>query len=158
MKERLILRNQYWILAALNPDEARYYEQAATVIESGYTLDYKGLVEQFSEEISVESCREVRDILDMYRALGNARTEIGTLADLPADAFTFQGLDGNEEGGQYGYVTFLVEDQGRWAESNTGGLNSHMPMLDRYRRMLDEWQRSASKFDLNDADVRRIVV
>ncbi|MGL5201736.1 MAG: YfbU family protein, partial [Aeromonas veronii] len=45
--ERLILSNQYEILAKLNPEKADVYQRASTIIERGYCLQILELEKSF---------------------------------------------------------------------------------------------------------------
>jgi uncharacterized protein len=130
--ERLTLLNQYRILEKVDPPNASVYRQACEILESGYTLEYgiELLTGIDPDEMSEDECREVRDILDLYRALKKA------LQNLPAGTLTakdaeFPGFDGNEESKQYAYTKFVIEDQHKWGESKA--LNSHWPHLQKYR-------------------------
>jgi len=154
--ERLILFNQYRILGKLDPDEASASEEACEILESGYTLEYETLASHIDRDMSEVKCREVRDILDMYRALKAAQRDLpaGTLAN--GDA-TFLGFDGNNETEHFAYATFLMEVQDKWAESKQDPRNSHWPLLSRYRTMLQAWKESASRWDLTPEDVARIL-
>jgi len=76
---------------------------------------------------------------------------------IDATELSFEGFDGNNEGRHYAYTLFVINDQGRWAESKKPDLNSHMPMLDRYRSMLKRWRQSADKHQLSKDDVVRII-
>ncbi|HEX3682227.1 MAG TPA: YfbU family protein [Bryobacteraceae bacterium] len=154
--ERLILANQFRILEKIDPDEARDSQMALEILRNGYTLDYESLVSHFDKEVSEATCREVRDILDLYRALKKALRELpeGTLTEKEA---TFKGFDGNEETEHYSYVLFLIEVQRKWGESATAELNSHCPMLERYRPMLEQWKRCPKKWDLTAEDIGRIL-
>jgi uncharacterized protein YfbU (UPF0304 family) len=70
LKERLFLANQFKILEQLIPAESRDYERARKILERGYSFEYHDLFGGFSEEgLSIEQCKEVMDILDVYRMM-----------------------------------------------------------------------------------------
>lgn len=50
-------------------EETDYYVINREALEEGYTLHYEWMFEGLFEEMSEDECREVIDILDMYRAL-----------------------------------------------------------------------------------------
>lgn len=155
--ERLILFNQYQILEKLDPAEyGKHCKEMCEILENGYTLDYQDLFANIYDEVSQEICREVRDVLDMYRALKKAYTKLPEGTVTAADV-AFHGFDGNEESKHFAYATFLIETQGKWEESQGDPINSHWPMLGRYRRMLESWKESPNKWDLTVEDVKRIV-
>ena len=154
--ERLILLNQYRILEKLDPDEADACKEACDILQSGYALEYGTLVSHLDEDMPEAESREVRDILDMYRALKKACRELPEGTVNPRDV-GFQGFDGNGETKYFAYATFLMETQGKWAESKEDPRNSHWPLLPWYRKMLQSWEESASKWDLTAEDATRIL-
>jgi uncharacterized protein len=88
--------------------------------------------------------KEVLDILDMWEFLeeahGNFDTEDRKKVEVEAEPFganvKFPGFDGNNETNLLGIARFLVEDMGRFSRFKGRVLNSHMPSVDVYRRML----------------------
>lgn len=157
--ERLILYNQYRILQALIPDEAKEFENAATALQRGYTLEYKRPV-AFSRELDEESCREVKDILDMYRVLTGGYRELQDKSGIDEGRLKFPGFDGNDEteSAYLGYVSYLLDDLGLWAElRRDGGYNSHDENLQTYREMLRTWKASEDKVHLKKIDIERIL-
>jgi hypothetical protein len=158
--QRLILTNQFRILEALYPREADYFAQHRKAVEDGYTLNYDWMVSHLSEEMSEAECTEVIDILNMYRAITFSAQQLPQVDELQRDPnFRFQGFDGNGEGKQYGYARYLIEDLERFQELRYGAahpdLNSHMPMLSTYRRMLATWQKD--KYELSVEEIQVIL-
>lgn len=150
--ERVILANQYRLLEALVPDEADYFAQRRQIVEKGYAIHYSEIDQWFYDEMEPEASREVLDILNMFRALTKAaRQNLSVGAKL-----NFEGFDGNEEAAEFGYVTFLIETLGRFTEIDINELNSHWPMLERYRAMLAEWRECKEKYELTQAEIDRI--
>jgi uncharacterized protein YfbU (UPF0304 family) len=150
------LLNQYRILAKLEPDDSRNSEEACEILRNGYTLEYEKLGSYVDPAVSEGQCREVKDILDMYRALKIA------CRDLPEGTFgkgdsVFPGFHGNNEPEYFAYATFLIDTQNKWPESKPDPRNSHRPMLARYRSMLESWEESANKWELTAEDTARIL-
>jgi hypothetical protein len=84
----------------------------------------------------------VYDILDMYRDLRFAYENLGSTSGVEEAAVSFRGFDGNNEPKALLYARFLIKDLGKWEELAPAlefGLNSHTPMLDSYRGMLEVW-------------------
>jgi uncharacterized protein YfbU (UPF0304 family) len=154
--ERFILLNQYRILEKLDPGEAHACEEARQILEYGYVLEYGMLVSHLDDDMSEEECKEVREVLDMYRALKKAHRDLPVGTVTAADA-AFKGFDGNDETNQFSYATFLIETQGKWGESKVDPINSHWPMLSRYRSMIASWKQSANKWELTAEDTVRIL-
>jgi uncharacterized protein YfbU (UPF0304 family) len=150
--ERVLLANQYRLLEVLVPDESEYFAQRREIVQQGYAIHYSEIDQWFYEEMSPEASREILDILNMFRALTNAASRKLSVGE----KLGFEGFDGNEESSEFGYVTFLVETLKRFTEINANKLNSHWPMLGRYRAMLAEWRECKEKYELTQAEIDRI--
>ncbi len=151
-KERLQYSFQLKILEALYPNEASYYGNLRKAIEEGYTLNYSDISGFISEEeLSINNCREVLDILDMYRSiifsyikLVNEKKNV----NLTKDNVKFPGFDGNEETKLLLYTTYYLDDLNRYSEIkefSNGYYNSHTQMIDKYRKMLSCWKQKNKK-------------
>lgn len=102
---------------------------------------YPGLFspESVGEEVAVE----VNRILAMYSFI---EYSIGRLQRGEADEFAnqrFVGFDGNYEADHFRTAVFMAREVEHHAEFRDRGLNSHVPMLDTYRRMLDVFDRES---------------
>lgn len=155
--ERLVLLNQYRILEKVDPGQADSWARSATVIENGYTLEYEDLVRGFDEDVPLEVCQEVVQILDMFRMIQNTLRTADAKNSVDRKKAAFGGFDGNAGTGHYGYARFVIEEQGRWKDLKSSDLSSHWDTLPRYRAMLAEWKLSADPTDLTLDDVKRIV-
>jgi uncharacterized protein YfbU (UPF0304 family) len=148
---RWILANQYRLLEQSASEGPRSeYRNAVTILEDGYELEYETLTQTFLKPTSEEECREVYDILDMYRDLRFAYENLGSTSGVEEAAVSFRGFDGNNEPKALLYARFLIKDLGKWEELAPAlgfGLNSQTPMLDRYRRMLEVWRQCRSDRD-----------
>lgn len=145
--ERLILRGQELILAALAEDEedAKYHLKNAEILEKGYAREYPVGFAPLRPEIPNARCEELYDILDMFMVLKASRDRLdeGERAEVDERDISPQGFDYNdmEEGRLAGYVKFLFKDE-RYEELEeplkrySDGGNSHSPRLAVYRRML----------------------
>jgi|SRR5208282_4267186 uncharacterized protein YfbU (UPF0304 family) len=151
--ERVLLLNQYAILSRLssNEHEKSDYDLMISALSSGYDDDFEQMFSHIPEPFAIEIMNEVREILEMFRALGPREG-----GRIPAAAH-FIGFDGNDEGEHYGYATFLLEERELWVESHRDDYNTHCPVLPEYREMLKEWKDSPDKFNLTAEDVKRIV-
>lgn len=155
--QRLILKNQYEILALLDP-ENRDHELALKAIDSGYELEIHSLIENASiEPVSVAICKEVRSILDMFRNLQNSLRGNEASDELIRSSM-FPGFDGNEESAHHSYALYLLEDKGLWKglENRENTWNSHHPTLDGYRSMLAEFE-SVGRFPYSNEEVERVL-
>lgn len=156
-KERLAFIYQLRILEALYPDEAPYFAQNRTALENGFSLHYSDMLESLNDELSPAECKEVLNILDMYRAITFG------LRDLDEDdalhnhhRAKFIGFDGNNEGQLMAYVRYFIVDLNRYDELKEGRFprfNSHMPMLNTYQEMLKRWMSIDGKHSLSRDDI-----
>jgi uncharacterized protein YfbU (UPF0304 family) len=162
--ERWILSNQFYILEKLSsdPNDAEFYKRAQNVINNGYELHYGWISQHIYDEphiMSEEECKEVIDILTMFDALKQSYNGLTDKTSINEHRMKFQGFSGNDETKQMGYARFfcIEDDHPRFADLNQGdNFNSHFPALERYRRMLTEWEISSDKYSLTKEDIIRI--
>lgn len=151
-----MLSNQFRILEALYPDEAESYALARSAIEDGYEIAYDWNTPHINPDVMTEAeSKEVLDILDMYRALKDTWEALPTKPAIDEWRVKFPGFDGNREVKQLGFAYYLRKED-KFTEILGKDLNSHAPLLDRYRQMLVEWERSANKHNLTESDLIRI--
>ena len=162
-KDRLIIANQLKILEKLYPEEADDYVKHRMAIENGYKLHYSWLLAHLSDEMSEEDCREVLDILNMYRALKFSYKELDDKSGIDEKKIRFAGFDGNMEGNQYYYTNYFIIDLDRFNELRDGSeypdFNSHHPMLEKYKKMLGVWNgfQDEDKFHLDKERIERVL-
>lgn len=159
--DRLILSFQLKILEKLYPEEAEYYAQNRKAIEEGYALHYDWLFEHIYDGLSVEECKEVLEILDMYRAITFSIEDMEDKTGLDHPFIKFAGFDGNTETKQMAYTRYFISDLDRYQELRYGkdyrDFNSHCPLLDKYRSMLEEWRKCQNPRQLSKETIIHIV-
>ena len=142
--ERLILINQYRILAILDPKEKDYYEQGCEAMEEGYSQLYEEFLPHLEKPLLDEAYHLVWDILDVYRSIDLYKrshpddTEVATHRHA-----TFVGFDGNNETEYLALTRFIIKDMGRYDEQASLGaddFNSHWPMIQQYQDMVEIWK------------------
>lgn len=160
--ERIMLSNQARILERLYPDEADRWKLVQEALDHGYEW-YYDLAFQFvysdDEVVTSEMSQEVLDILDMFRAMQRAVDALSEAEQAPfADEVTFLGFDGNNETGHLVFTEFLWKI-GRFTDVKHEGDdgNSHAPLLDHYRRMLEVWRASQDKWRPTKDEIERIL-
>jgi uncharacterized protein YfbU (UPF0304 family) len=137
--ERLQLINQFRILEKLYPENAEDYAESRSIIAHGYTIQYEDVFTEVFEEMDVEECKYVYDVLDLHRVLIQSYDELTDKKGLTPDDVRFRGFDGNNESKRWAFAEHL-QKQGKWKETLTGGLNSHSMMtMNRYPRMLEKY-------------------
>jgi uncharacterized protein len=140
-KDRLLLINQYKILAALDKNEESYYLELIEILQNGYSIFYSMIDQWVSEDMPEEECRFVLEVLDLYRAIEDVKRSTKDNRLINHTYGIFRGFDGNNESEYLGFCRFLVDNQGKFQEQKqyiqkNDGMNSHMPMVSKYRRML----------------------
>lgn len=154
--ERLILSNQFTILEKLDPDQAEYYSEAQEIVNRGYEYLYEEINPSVYETaVPHDVGKEVVDILDMFRALEFSCRDLSISArSLRVD---FDGFDGNSNTGHFSLAKFFRRNKGNWDELKEYPDNSHSSgTLDRYRSMLDRWEKLDRKFELSEEEITEI--
>ncbi|WP_298579903.1 YfbU family protein [uncultured Olegusella sp.] len=145
---RLILRNQEVLLSLaddLDDDEREQHRKNAIILEFGFTGEYPGVFASLRPEIPYSRTVELFDILDMFRVLRGSYERLSDEEKESVDErdISFRGFDysSTEETALPGYVEYLFSDN-RYKELEeplmrfSDGGNSHIPIIDVYRRML----------------------
>lgn len=145
--ERWILSNQYKILEKLDPteDERKYYARIREVLECGYELEYDWAIPYIYDGdscLTAEQCKEVLEVLSMHRDLHHSYENLKDKSGVDAGWLHFRGFDGNTESVLLGYCEHVfAEDKFKEIKPTGGeGTNSHLPMMDFYRRMMAAWR------------------
>lgn len=156
--KRYELINQLLILEKLYPDEANYYSKNRKALEYGFELHYSWLTENLSDGLTPEECKEVLDILDMYRSITFSWLNHNSGVELPNN-IKFKGFDGNNESALRNYVQYFIIDLERFEElkysQSFPSFNRHIRMLEQYRRQLKVWRNF--DFDLTREQIALIL-
>jgi uncharacterized protein YfbU (UPF0304 family) len=141
-KDRLVLINQYRILASLDKDQEAHYQELIEILENGYSIFYSQLHAWISDDMPPEAGALVLRILDLYRAIEDVKRSSEDNRLLEHHLSFFRGFDGNNETEYMGFCRFLIQTQGKFQEQEqyllrNDNLNSHMPMVETYQRMLN---------------------
>lgn len=148
--ERQLLINQYKILDKLSEGEGTHkdYQNKIEALSSGYELHYQDALEDVQEDtLSTEQCKEILDILEMFRGIiysYQALERENKLKELTRKMVHFEGFDGNNETSEMFYVRYFIKDLERYSEieefsGKNADYNSHAHRLPTYRRMLSKW-------------------
>lgn len=162
-KDRVILINQYRILSHLDSENSRNYEEIIEVLQNGYTIFYSMVDEWVSDEMSIDEGHFVIEILNIYRQIEGYKKKNPDDKEISEHLYSvFAGFDGNEEGKFFGFVRFLIEKKGDWGEQKpywreTDGLNSHAPMVDKYKRMIAKWKGTGGGYDFDRERILEIL-
>ncbi len=161
-KDRLMLINQYKILAALDKDEESHYFELIEVLENGYSIFYSMVDEWVADDMPVEDGRFVLDILDLYRAIEDVKRSTKDERILSNNYSFFRGFDGNNETEHMGFCRFLIEMQGKFQGQKpyllkNDNLNSHIPMIDKYSRLLEAAKQISDIWSMSPEQVLQIL-
>jgi uncharacterized protein len=138
--ERLSLMNQLSILKILDPDNAKDYDAQIEILHGGYAICYEEVFQAVFNEMPMEECEYVYDVLDMHRTLINSFNGLHDKQGLTADDVRFRGFDGNNETKRWAFAEYL-QKKGRWQETLVGGMNSHtIDTVHRYPQMLERFE------------------
>lgn len=140
-KERLILINQYKILSLLDADSSGYYQELIKILENGYEIFYSTFDQWIDDDMPVDKGKFVLEILDLYRSIEDIKRKSKDKSLMIHNYSFFQGFDGNNESEYMAFARFLIDVQGKFVEQKeylirNDSLNSHMPMVEKYERML----------------------
>jgi len=159
-----MLVNQFKILEALYPKEAQEYYVQRKALEKGYALQYDFISEHLYDELSKEECKEVLEILNLYRALNFSYNQIPKGdEEIAVDGarIEFPGFDGNNEGSRMSYTQYFIHDLGRFQELTEGrefeDFNSHSQKLGFYRKQVAKWHEFDRSFSLSAEQLNQII-
>lgn len=158
--QRWVISNQLRILAALCPkEEAKSISVQREAIERGYEEYYDTPIDH--NTMSNHDRAEVRDTLDMFRAIevsirGQETNEFET-----HPLRKFGGYDGNNETEFMALTSYIMNRKGLWSELllEDEDLNSHGPMRCIYAKMLETWKGfdTAERFNMSSEQIRLVL-
>lgn len=132
----------------------------------GIPWKYSGI--PFENQETPKIVKEVVDILDMWSFIerGYQKLPDEEKAQLETDAAPFGkepmfiGFDGNNEAEYMSVASFLINDLDRFQEFKGRSMNSHMPSVEAYTRMLKAFEpirKSLFSEPLNRANLAKIL-
>jgi len=154
--ERLLLANQYEILAALNKDD--HYSVMAETLRQGHKWLYSQYFDSLSENLPDEKAEHVLAILALYSVLRDSYTELSDKGGVEEHAVQFKGFDGNNESDLLCFARSLIKHD-RYSETlGKTARNSHSHTTDIYTRMLDCWdEMGRPDYPLSKEDIQKIL-
>lgn len=135
--ERLILSNQYEILAKLDDNEE--YAKMAETLRCGYKWLYEEYFDHIWPNLDDDKATLVVDTLDIYGFIKHSYRDLTDRTGIDQSDVEFPGFDGNNEANFRGFAQALLEH--RRFEDTLGkqAKNSGFPMVDGYVRMVRTW-------------------
>ncbi len=151
-RRQLALLHRILELVSDDEDEKQHHQTLIEVLECGYTGEYSHEFISIYDELPLDECRLVWDILDMFRVIGASVDKIGVedvraLDEHAEHALRFRGFDFNDrrESRLADYAAHVIRS-GRWSElavyfddQHERG-DSHAALLASYLRMLRVFQ------------------
>lgn len=157
--QRLILSNQYFLMAQMDPENAEKYKRLQTIVERGYGLQMRAMSKDFGD-LPEQECRQVIDFMEMYHALQESHKMLSEDNQKHVDArrLQFHGFDAATEAQLVHYVRFLTEEEGLYPqfERSAHHFNSQVPMLAKYQRMLQTWRNCPRQYHLSASEIQQI--
>ena len=135
--ERLILANQYEILAVLKNDES--HERLSNELLSGHEWLYSQSFDHVSENLSNSDAEHVVTILGIFGDLRDSYEKFTDKSGIEAREVNFPGFDGNNESDLYSFARALWKHERFTNVLTEHAVNSHMPTTDMYQRMIAKW-------------------
>lgn len=96
----------------------------------------------------------VTNLLDLYRRFYDLNIE--------HEYAKFRGFEGNYENDYMACVQYIILDENKFSEQKEhiidgNNMNSHMPMLDKYRRMLAEHENVSIRWEFSLEEAQKIL-
>ncbi|TCJ98896.1 hypothetical protein EV694_1328 [Volucribacter psittacicida] len=156
--QRLILANQYKLMALLDSDNAQKYQRLEIIVRGGFGLELKELDKEFSD-LSEQDCRLVLDTLEMYNALQVSYNHLKDKSAISEHRLTFPGYCAVREKKYLNYLRFITGVEGKYTEFMhcTHGCDSQIPMNEKYRKMLEALRACPHEYHLSAAEIQKIL-
>ena len=144
---RVFLINQYEILKRLDGENSSYYAELIEILKHGYEIFYNEIDRWVSDDMPLEKCKFVLDLLDIYAYAEGYKASHPDDKDVNYHQLSyFHGFDGNTEAEYLSFTRFLIHKQGKYPEQlkykqKTDDFNSHVSVLDRYNKMVEKWKK-----------------
>jgi uncharacterized protein YfbU (UPF0304 family) len=137
--ERIILVNQFTILNKLSPGS---YDAELQALYGNFELELDSMFQGISDKsVSMEICRDVRAILAMYSYLRASYDKLPDNSEIGKLDVTFPGFDQDTEEDQWCLANYLFGLNQQYTNVKPAHLNSAVPYLPRYRRMLERYEK-----------------
>lgn len=160
LKDRLMLANQYRILEMLDREHAGQHAAHREILTGAMETHYVTLLDDFSNDLNIDVSWDVMDILAMFALLRLSYDHLGGVASVDGQEIEFSGFHPQFESEMLSFAQFYVGKLGRhpWlSEAGNSGLESAVPMLDIYRRMLMTWKSIGMSKVLSADEIHQIV-
>ena len=144
--KRLVLMNQYRMLAVLDKDSTEHWLKAADMVQEGWPVeslpDVDIMRSYMRDALTREDQQFVLDALHVFELVQDG-IKAGYKPAREHAITEFPGFDGNNETKLMSYARHVVEGEGRfeYVERSAKDFNAHMPTVEIYQRMISAWER-----------------
>lgn len=148
--KRMVLANQYRMLAVLDRESAERWLKAVDMTLEGWPAESLPDVDFVRSYIKDALTREdqhfVLDALNVFELVQDG-IKAGYKPMREHAIVQFPGFDGNNETKLMSYARHVVEGEGRfeYVERSAKDFNAHMPTVELYQRMISAWERWGRK-------------
>ncbi|WP_373991914.1 YfbU family protein [Duganella sp. BuS-21] len=158
--ERLILSNQYEIMALLDPQQSEGLNRIAENLRRGHEPLYRTVFQQIQPVLAERDTTFVHEILALHGRLSYSYDALPDKGDIEKHSVRWPGFDGNNE------TEFLSYTRAQCAEGNFRDAlgsnplevrNSHMTMTPIYLRMLAAWHQLGEPAQMDLAQIKQIL-
>ncbi len=158
--QRLILSNQYAIMALLDPLQKAKYTRLKHIIEQGYELQIQEIGQDFSH-LPEALCLSVIQALEMHHALQESYAQLPEKEQkaLPLQRLQFHGFDSKTEMPLLKYTRFLLDIEQRFPTfpRTDHQFDTQLSMLEKYKRMIALWENCPRQYHLSLTEIQQIL-
>lgn len=160
--ERLILANQYEILARLDRLQSGHehdsYSLLASQLRDGYEWLYQQSLSYMADVLDERVVNHVLETLELFSTLKASYDRLADKSGIDEHHVTFLGFDGNNEAEMLGFAHALGQADRYNSVLDEGNCpNSHMPTYELYGRMIEQWKALGSpRFPLTKDHIQQI--
>lgn len=156
--QRLILANQYELMALLDSENAAKYHRLQMIVKGGFQKELKELDKDFSD-LSEAECNAVRDTLELFNALEISYNNLADKSAISANRIKFVGYCAIKEKKYLQYLRFITQTEAKYSTlmDCPHGCDAQVPMWDKYARMLQTWRKCPHEYHLSAAEIQNIL-
>jgi uncharacterized protein len=136
--ERLILANQYEILAHIKKDDHCFL--MAKTLREGYEWLYRHYFDVLGENLATDKAEHVLNILSIYKDMKDSFSKLSNKSGISEGLLNFPGFDGNNESELLGFANALQKHASFGSTIGQPAKDSHIPTTDIYERMIRKWE------------------
>ncbi len=158
--QRLILSNQYAIMALLDPLQKAKYTRLKYIVEQGYELQLREIDKDFSH-LPEAVCLSVIRTMEMHHALQESYAQLSDDEQntLTPQRLQFHGFDSKTEMPLLKYTRFLIDIENQFPsfQQTDHQFDTQLAMLEKYKRMLTLWESCPRQYHLSLTEIQQVL-